>query len=39
MIVITLLNIVVVFMAYLARDDRHRYLLAWAFGMPGGTGQ
>ena len=31
MFVITLLNIVVVFMAYLARFEKHRYLLAWAF--------
>lgn len=31
MVVITLLNIVVVFMAYLAREEKHRYLLAWAF--------
>ena len=31
MIVITVLNIVVVFMSYLARFEKHRYLLAWAF--------
>lgn len=31
MLVITALNIVVVIMAYLARFDKHRYLLAWAF--------
>ena len=31
MVVITTLNIVVVLMAYLARIEKHRYLLAWAF--------
>jgi len=31
MIVITVLNIIVVFMSYLARFEKHRYLLAWAF--------
>jgi hypothetical protein len=31
MVVITLLNIVVVIMAHLARFEKHRYLLAWAF--------
>lgn len=31
MVVITLLNIVVVLMAYLSRDEKHRYLLLWAF--------
>ena len=31
MIVITTLNIVVVFIAYLARLEKHRYLLVWAF--------
>lgn len=31
MVVITLLNIIVVFMAYLAKDEKHGYLLAWAF--------
>ena len=31
MVVITLLNIIVVFMSYLARFEKHRYLLAWAF--------
>lgn len=31
MVIITALNIVVVIMAYLARIEKHRYLLAWAF--------
>jgi hypothetical protein len=31
MIFITTLNIVVILMAYLARFENHRYLLAWAF--------
>ena len=33
MLVVTTLNIVVVLMAYLARDEKHRYLLAWAFAI------
>ena len=33
MVVITLLNILVVLMAYLSRDEKHRYLLAWAFAI------
>lgn len=33
MIVITVLNIIVVFMSYLARFEKHRYLLAWAFAI------
>ena len=33
MLVVTVLNIIVVSMAYLARDEKHRYLLAWAFAL------
>lgn len=33
MIVITALNIVVVIMAYLARVEKHQFMLAWAFAL------